>query len=184
MNAGQSGVNKAPPVGLDSSKMRPLPGAEEIAARNKPLTASGPLDSEPAVQAATSPPPQEKEGILNAAKEVSKHHPSLDHLSAPASRIQSGTATPQPEVAVEESTKASEEGVGEAAPKRYHRGSEIKEVPNEEIKKVESGSALHEEDDEEESTAKAVEGLQVGEGKDTQKQEAKEPEDAAKSVED
>ena len=169
---------------LDGTNRIALPGAAEIAERNKAMSTSPPAaeNKTPAAEHVTTAP-ADKEESINAAKEISKHHPSLDHLSAPASRIHSGTATPQPEAATAAaavtaapaptaaaSLPSAKDVVAQAAP-RQHRGSEVKEVPLDEIKRIEDENALQEEDDEDE----------VPKGEKTQEQEAKEPEDAGKS---
>lgn len=155
--------------------MRALPGAAEIAARNKAQAST--IDSPPKVETMSSAP-DEKEESIDTAKAVPKHLSSIDHLSAPASRLQSGTATPA-EPATEEATETTASATG------THGGSEIKEIPAEEVKKVESETDVPDEDeDEDESAAKGVEGLQVGEGTKVQEQSAEEGEDAGKSVED
>ena len=181
-NVAQQGVNKAPAPILDKSKFRPLPGAAEIAVKKKPQPASNPVDETPKAETMTSAP-AEKEEIINAAKEISKHHPALDHLSAPASRIHSGTVTPQPEPEPAAAAGPSD-GVGGEAGEKQHRGSEIKEVPQDEVKKVESETTLHEEDEEEGDPAKGLEDLKVGDEAKTQEQDAKEGENAGKSVQD
>lgn len=142
-------VNKAPQPGLDESKYRALPGAAEIAARNKPTPEQ--QEGKSVVDDENAPPkaaesmtsaPAEKEESINAAKKLlgaqqQTSGSGVDHLSAPASALQSGTATPDPEPA---------ETLGDAPPEETltHRGSEVKDVPTDEIKKVESETALAE----------------------------------------
>ena len=154
-------VSKAPPALVDASKMRPLPGAAEIAARNsKPQEESRPsvIDDPPKPETMDSAP-VDKEKSINAAKAMLKaDHPSIDHLSAPASRIQSGTATPANEADATEDKAEATGGVENQAPT--------------------AGAS------ETEGWAKKVEGLQVGDGVCIQTQDAKEPEAAGKSVED
>jgi hypothetical protein len=173
-------LSKSPDL-LDGTNRIALPGAAEIAERNKLKSSSPPAAQKaPAVEHITTAP-ADKEVSINAAKEISKHHPSLDHLSAPASRIHSGTATPQPESAAVAAAAtaaapapgplpSAKEVVAAAAP-RQHRGSEVKEVPLDEIKRIEDENALAEEDEDGEEGAEK-----------TQEQQAKEPEDAGKSV--
>lgn len=172
---------------VDESSRIALPGAAEIAARGNPRSPSI-LAADNALQKIRSDPSEaessEKAEPLNAAKEVSKSHPSLDHLSAPASRIQSGTASPQSEPAA-----VPVEDVSDPipTPARTHRGSEVKDAPPEEIKKLESASALQEDpiaEDAADVTAKHVSHLTFKEPAETQEQHAKEPSDAAKSVAD
>ena len=163
---------------VDESSRVALPGAWEMAERNK---MKSPLSEAPAVESITSAP-AEKEQSINAAKEISKHHPSLDHLSAPGSRIQSGTATPaKTEPAADASEPANEmlpEGASVMTAERRHRGSEVREVPLDQIKKWEDEMSLKEEEGEE-----GEEG-EEDDAEKTQKQDAKEPGDAPKSVGD
>lgn len=169
---------------VDESSRIALPGAAEIAARGNPRSPSILAADNAGLQKVTSTPSEtsEKAEPLNAAKEVSKSHPSLDHLSAPASRIQSGQASPQSEPAA-----APVEGVGVPTAARTHRGSEVKDAPLDEIRKLESENALQEDpiaEDAADVTAKHVSHLTFQEPEETQDQEAKEPTDAAKSVAD
>ena len=145
-------VGKAPTPLVDESKIRPLPsGAETTAPTSKPESSST-IDDPPKVETIDSAP-ADKEKSINAAKEALKaHHPAIDHLSAPASRIHSGTATP-----AEQDAKAET---------------------------VAGTNTEKTEDSEGKDVAKGVEDLQVGEGTKTQEQEAKEPEESGKSVED
>ena len=175
------GISKAPAPLVDRSKIVPLPGAAEMAARNKPEPPSDPLD-EPLKAETMSSAPAEKQESINAAKEIIKDHPALDHLSAPASAIQSGTATPQPEPEVAPSEGV---GTGRSSMERRHRGSEVFEAPLDEIRKIESENALKEEDeDEDENASKVVDSSTAAEGEKTQEQDAKEAGDASKSVGD
>lgn len=171
--AGISGINKAPRPILDESKMRPLPGAAEIATRSTPCVTSPPLDVPPAVAATSSAPVEKEKGMNPAKKLLQDDHPSLDHLSAPPSAMQSGTTTPHPEPA-----SVSPAESGSIQPQQSHRGSEVKDAGAEEIKQVESKNALHEEDGESDV------GAVSKETQSTQEQEAKEPDDASKSVGD
>lgn len=166
----------APPVGnappeTQKSRGIPLPGAEEIAARNQ---AASPSTLDALNPETLTSSPQDKKDSIEKAKEVSKHHPSLDHLSAPASRIQSGTATP-----------AQTEQEQEPAPdSKQHRGSDVVQASAEEIMQVESKNALKEEEGETDAATKGVEDMKVGDGGLPQEQAAKEPALAATSVED
>ena len=169
------GVSKGPKPGVDESKMRPVPGASEVAAQYKPAVPSSLAASENAQPETDTSAPNEKLQSINLAKRLALDEKDLDHLSAPPSQIHSGTASPAPELA---------EGIGSDSAAKSHRGSEVTEAPPEEIKKVESETAIPEAEDEGESTAKDVQGEQVGEGKTVQEQSAKEPDDATKSVED
>jgi hypothetical protein len=178
-----------------------LPGAAEIAAKAKAKTSTSTSTSTAATTStSTSEPidaPPKAVDSINVAKEIAKQHPSIDHLSAPASRIQSGTATPAPEAeptkkastsaAAAESTpstaaatKKEEEPVKEAATKE-EPAEQAKQPSMEEV----TPAAKKDDDDAEtETAAKGVEGVHVGEGAETQKQDAKEGEDAGKSLED
>ena len=167
---------------VDESSRVALPGAAEVAERSAskspPILAKDP----PAIESITSASAN-KEKTINAAKEIAAHHPSLDHLSAPASRIQSGHATPQTEPA------SGADIVAQATQGRTHRGSEVKEAPIEEIRKLESESALQEDPGEdaeeaEDDAAKRVSHLRFEEPVKTQEQPSKEPADASRSVED
>ena len=186
---GTAAVNKAPQPILDPSKIRPLPGAAEIAAKNKQQHSS-PIDEPPKPETMSSAP-AEKGQSINAAKEITKHHPSEDHLSAPASAIPSGTASPQPEpeapaAAAAQSSEEMRRTSSTTSSEKRHRGSEVIEAPVDEIKRIESESALKEEDEDGEET-KATEDLsnvKLSGGEDVAEQEAKKAEDAAKSVED
>jgi hypothetical protein len=86
-----------------------LPGAAEIAARNNPLPKSSPDDA--AKPETMTSAPAEKEKSIKAAEAV-KAESKYDHLSAPASAIVSGTATPaekgEEEKEKEESTPAAD----------------------------------------------------------------------------
>jgi len=169
------GINKNPQPGSESSKAKPKAGAAnaEIAQRSTAQSSSGsnPIDEPLKAETMTSAP-ADKEQSISEAKAVHKNHPNLDHLSAPASAIQSGTATPAPEL------------VGESGATATHRGSEVKDLPADEIKEVENATALREEDGEEDSAMKGVQAMQLGEGTKVQEQSAADGEDAGKSVED
>lgn len=91
-SGGTAKISPAKPL-VDESKMRALPGAAEIAARNNPLPKSSPED---AVKPETmGSAPAEKEKTINAAKAAMGTESSkVDHMSAPPSAIQSGTQTP------------------------------------------------------------------------------------------
>jgi hypothetical protein len=85
-----------------------LPGAAEIAARNNPLPKSSPEDA--AKPETMTSAPAEKEKSIRAAEAI-KAESKYDHLSAPASAIVSGTATPAEkgeEKKEEESTPAAD----------------------------------------------------------------------------
>ena len=164
---------------VDESSRVALPGAAEIAAMNK-LKAASKAKSDVAGVEKTSPvPPGEEEKSVDAVKEASMQHPSLDHLSAPSSRIQSGTATPQTDT-----VSGPPDGVGEPAGARTHRGSEIIEAPLEEIKRIEDEHALQE-DPEEESEVEATKRMRTVSFEDTETVQSEEATDgAAKSVDD
>jgi hypothetical protein len=183
--------------------MRPLPGAAEIAARNKPQATSNPSEESPAEETTSIAPVEKEAASINPAKALLKDdHPGLDHLSAPPSAMQSGTTSPQPEAAETEATAtesaiddakttSSTEGVATEAPPRrgsMHRGSEVHEASVEEIRKIEKENALKEEDEEDDDdaagTATKVESLEVGDAEKVQEQSPKEAGDATKSVQD
>ncbi|TKA65679.1 hypothetical protein B0A55_09758 [Friedmanniomyces simplex] len=173
------GVSKAPAPGVDQSKTRPLPGAAASNSKpenNDPTTASV-IDDPPKLETMDSGP-AEKEKSINAAKEALKaQHPAIDHLSAPASRIHSGSATPaqqaEPKAEAPSVSQEAEEGEGQG-------GADVEG-------KEEAGDVVGSTEGEDEQTAaKGVEGLDIGsgEGTKTQEQSAKEGGDAGVSVED
>ena len=216
-------TNKAPQPGVDESKFRALPGAAEIAARNKPAPASAAATSPeqkegksvvdenapPTAAESMTSAPQEKEESINAAKKILGEEGGgrrgVEHLSAPPSAMQSGTATPA-EPAEKENVEENEGGLGVPGgdegdeEKQTHRGSEVKEAPKEEVKKVESENSLVEAAEEADEgkdvavameegkgTTAAVEASGGGEGKvaeEVKEQSAKEGGDAGKSVGD
>lgn len=194
-----------PPAAAAPAPQQPiaLPGASEIAARNNPLPKSSP-ENAAKPESMTSAPAEKEKSIATATD--SKY----DHLSAPASAIVSGTATPaekkeeepqkEPASAEEKPSKydhlsvpasAVQSGTATPAEPVAVRTEAEEEKPNtsEEVKKVEGKTAVSEEEtaastEDVESATKGVEGMQVGEGKTVGQQEAKKPEDAVKSVED
>lgn len=150
---------------LDKSNMIALPGAAEIADRNKAKSTSPPIDG-PSKAETMSSSPEEKQQSINFAKEkIAKEHPAVDHLSAPASAVQSGTATPEPEEEPAAAAAAApiEPIIARPLSERKHRGSDVVDAPPEEIKRIESESALHEEDEEDETAevTKAVESTEL-----------------------
>lgn len=168
----------------DSSSRIALPGAAEIAARSKsmslPNKATEPPGDAPSLEKIASEP-AENVAIVSSAEIVSKDHPSLDHLSAPASAIQSGSATPRDGTA-----EGSAEAVDVPAATTKHRGSEVIEAPPEEIREVESASALTE-DPAEDTTERATTGvssLTFQEPVKPQEQDAKAADDATETVAD
>lgn len=155
------GISTSPNPLIDESKMRPLPGAAEIAAKNKAQPTSNPIDEPPAPETISSAPAAKEESI-DAAKEV--------------------TAEPAAEPAV-----APSEEVRERLSERRHRGSEVFDAPLDEIRRIENENALREEDEDEEEVTTATSGIasvKFNEGEKVQEQDAKEPADASKSVED
>lgn len=175
---GQTGVNIAPPLSVNptatggttkvtqppatAASKNPqvaLPGAAEIAAKNKPQAAgsAGVLDEPPKAETMTSAPAEKDQSV----KDSKSAH--VAHLSAPASAIPSGTATP--------AEPAHEKSKHEA-----HLSVPASAIPSGVATPAESGDAG--------SAAEAVEGTQVGDGKTVQEQDAKAGGDAAKSVED
>ena len=181
-------VKKAPQPVFDKTKAVALPGAEEMAARNKEKSAAATADAKtptPSSLEAINPEtltssPDEKKQSIEKAKDVAEEEKKKDDPVAATT-----------ESATESTTADSKDG--ETAPessdsvsaKEKHRGSDIIEAPKEEIKKVESETSLQEED-EESATAvsKGVADLTVGEDQKTQEQSAKEPEAASASVQD
>lgn len=83
-------VNKAPQQMAGSSKGIALPGAAEIAALNKKPTTTGQTADASKTVSSAAP----STASVKFKDELKKSQPAVDHLSAPASRIQSGTATP------------------------------------------------------------------------------------------
>ncbi|KAK3071462.1 hypothetical protein LTR53_008579 [Teratosphaeriaceae sp. CCFEE 6253] len=164
------GVSKGPQPGVDESKMRPMPGAVEIAARSSKPDSSAEAsvtDAPPNVETMASAPEDKKKSI-NAAKEALKgQHPSIEHLSAPASRIHSGSATP---------AQQAEPDTAETDTTESKVGTDSKDDGG--------GIVGATEVVDRETAAKGVEALQIGEGTKTQEQGAKEVEQAGTSVED
>lgn len=70
-----------------------LPGAAEIAARNNPLPKSSPEDAVKP-ETMTSAPAEKEKSIAAATAAAKTEDKKYDHLSAPASALASGTATP------------------------------------------------------------------------------------------
>nr|OQO31206.1 hypothetical protein B0A51_01585 [Rachicladosporium sp. CCFEE 5018] len=181
-----------PRPGIDDSKMRPLPGAAEIKARNAPK-------AEPATEAETKPAsdenakpetsgaaPAEKEQSINPAKALlgEQSNAKYDHLSAPASAMQSGNATP---AAAKEDAEECDDATEEASEGKESKTAAESDVSETKVASLPAKNADdedEEEEDEEESAAKGVQDLQLGEGKKANEQAAKEPEDAGTSVED
>jgi hypothetical protein len=211
-----------------------LPGAAEIAARNNPLPKSSPDDA--AKPESMTSAPAEKEKSIKAAEAVKAEKgeeeekkgedkeekaettPATDkstheeHLSVPASALQSGTATPASESS-ESSTEERKTGDSKTAvppqassSAATQAGSDVKDAavestPNaekvdnvEHAEEVKKPAAFRESFIKESSTsssstsiaslAERVQAMQVGEGKNVGEQEAGKAEDAVKSVED
>ncbi|KAK5127193.1 hypothetical protein LTR85_008555 [Meristemomyces frigidus] len=195
------GINKAIPPLVDKSKMRPLPGAAEIAAKNEPQAASSLVDEPPKVETMSSAP-ADKEQSISEAKEVAMSHPAIEHSSAPPSALHSDTVTPTAESAVEApatgqaaGAAATESGGEEAKDASTATAkAENKTIPESDESEEDDDDDDDEEDEEDDddddddndddSAAKAVQGLQVGEGTKVQEQKAAEGEEAGKSVED
>ncbi|KAM0714941.1 hypothetical protein Q7P37_009406 [Cladosporium fusiforme] len=223
--AGSAKVTPAPAPSAAVPAPIALPGAAEIAARNNPLPKSSPENAAKPETMASAPAEKEKSiAAATATATATAADSKYDHLSAPASAIVSGTATPtekteeKTEEKKEDEPKKEEENTpsdkedtskydhlsvpasaipsGTATPAEpaaaeeekpsTHLGSDVADAPSEDVKKVESKTALSEEATAEDvgSVAKGMEGLQVGEGKNVGEQEAKKAEDAVKSVED
>ncbi|KAK5711910.1 hypothetical protein LTR15_012256 [Elasticomyces elasticus] len=155
-----STVKKGPTPGVDESKMRPLANVSNDSA----TAPTSVIDEKPKAETMDSAP-VDKQQSINVAKEALKaQHPSIDHLSAPASRIHSGTATPAQQTDPTTTTGAKEE--------------DSEDVKTE--SKLESQDPTPASGD----SVKGVEGLEIGEGTKTQEQSAAEGTDAGKSVED
>ncbi|OQO04330.1 hypothetical protein B0A48_10941 [Cryoendolithus antarcticus] len=181
-----------PRPGIDDSKMRPLPGAAEIKARNTPKPDATPVaetksvSDENAKPKTTDSEPAEKEPSVNPAKALlgDQSDSKYDHLSAPASAMQSGSATP---AVAKEDAEESEDATEKASEGKESKTAVEPDVSETKMAPLSAKNADdedEEEEDEEESTAKGVQDLQLGEGKTANKQAAKEPEDAGTSVED
>ncbi|KAF2716363.1 hypothetical protein K431DRAFT_235531 [Polychaeton citri CBS 116435] len=160
-----------------------LPGAAEIAARNKPAATSSstPAASTTSGSEATKPEPStsvpsEKPRAVKIAGEPSRE----EHLSAPPSALQSGTATPAEPAA--DAKLATLSSIPKSV-KAEHQGSELHEAPQHVVKEVEKDTSTSEEP-EIKSVTKGVEELQVGSGATTQDQKAKDASVAGESVED
>jgi hypothetical protein len=153
--------------------------------------------------------PAEKEKSINAATATAGS--KIDHLSAPASAVASGTATPA-EKKDEEDTTAAKASVdhlsapasaiasGTATPAEKEEKSALavsdtkSQSPAKDIEKTEEETKIAEESFKESppqrvysdlaSIISSVEGLQVGDGAKVGEQEAGKAEDATKSVED
>lgn len=219
----QPPLNKAPKPGVDPSKFRALPGAAEIAERNKAKSQPTPEQKEgksvvdenvpPGAAAETmTSAPVEKEESINAAKKLLGEVRSTrrdEHLSAPVSALQSGTATPEVQVedeGVEKAEGETEKGTDVGSEVEGAKAAETKAAPGEEVEKVGSDGAVPEDEEHgeastpekkagdpetEKSTTPAVttsvETSDGGEGKaaeEIKEQSAKAPEDAGKSVGD
>ncbi|KAK4957316.1 hypothetical protein LTR10_005278 [Elasticomyces elasticus] len=153
-------VKKGPTPGVDESKMRPLANVSNDSA----TAPTSVIDEKPKVETMDSAP-VDKQQSINVAKEALKaQHPSIDHLSAPASRIHSGTATPARQTEPTTTTGAKEQD------------SEVVKTES----KLESQDPTPALGD----SVKGVEGLEIGEGTKAQEQSAAEGTDAGKSVED
>ncbi|KAK4636768.1 uncharacterized protein CLAFUR5_00851 [Fulvia fulva] len=209
-------VNKAPQPTFDKTKAIALPGAAEIAERNKAKAEAAKAEAakSPSQLEAINPetlassPEDKKEQHMEKAKDIGKSHPNLDHLSAPASRIQSGTATPaqqegmsegvlpltQATKATEKSedsktvedTKNDEEQSKPAAEKKADEGLKVhfekKKKPADEVKKDEPQDVKTEA-----IATKGVEELKLDQKEDMpkpQEEAAKQEDNVGKSVED
>lgn len=132
----------SPPPAVSRAQGIALPGAAEIAARKaKSTTPLQAVNVETRAAGTTEPKPE-----ADKSKESSAAHPAIDHLSAPASRIQSGTVTP---VVSEEKKEPAEispaqEPADAAAATEKHRGSDVVEASVEDIKKIESENSITE----------------------------------------
>lgn len=199
----------APKAAPEKQQPVALPGAAEIAARNNPLPKSSPDDAVKP-ETMTSAPAEKEKSIAAATTATKAEDKKYDHLSAPASAVASGTAAPaekekenkkeeaEKKEAKKEESSEEESPAGSIGKSKYehlsvpasamHSGNAspvesememenaFKETPTkEEAEKVFPDIA---------SVAAGVQDLQLGEGKNAHKQEAKKAEDAVKSVED
>lgn len=167
----------AQPV-FDKSKAVALPGAAEIAARNKAKVEAAKTEPQ-------TSPVEEKKSSDVTTQNVTNTHRAQDHLSAPASRTQSGSATP-----------AQTEETSTVEGKEQHSGSQVLIADIEGVRKIENSFSLQEEPNQDEAEDQGKEELTAEKGiselkvndddyeKPTQEQDAKEPEDAGKSVAD
>ena len=129
----------APKAPADKQAPIALPGAAEIAARNNPLPKSSPDD---AVKPETmTSAPAEKEKSIAAATTAAKTESKFDHLSAPASAIASGTATPAENEPVKEDAKKDEK----KEVKEDEKTEEKKDGKEEETKEEEKEQSSEEE---------------------------------------
>ncbi|KAK3675547.1 hypothetical protein LTR78_004631 [Recurvomyces mirabilis] len=162
-----TGVKKSPAPVLDDSKQRPipipLPAAAEMAARNSKTVPTSTPASEPAA----------KDGVMKSQQ----GHRNIEHLSAPASRLHSGTATP----AEAEGEREEEEEV-KGAKTGAETGAETTTATSE--SKDSKVTVKPVEEETKEMTSKSVEPVQSHEAEKTQQQSAKDGEEATKSVED
>jgi hypothetical protein len=137
--------------------------------------------------------PAEKEKSINAAAAVASGS-KIDHLSAPASAVASGTATPA-EKKDEEGTTAEKAKFDHlSAPASAFASGTSTPAEKADDKKTEEETKIAEESfkesppqkiyDDLASVISSVEGLQIGDGAKVGEQEAKKAEDAVKSVED
>ena len=204
----------APKAAPEKQQPVALPGAAEIAARNNPLPKSSPEDAVKPETMTSAPAEKEKSiaaasaAATTAAKAEDKKY---DHLSAPASAIASGTATPaekekenKKEEAEKKDVKKEESSGEESSPaasigkSRYEHlsvpaSAMHSSTPSPVESEMEMENAFKETPTKEEaekvfpdiaSVAAGVQDLQLGEGKTVHKQEARKAEDAVKSVED
>ncbi|CAK1354428.1 hypotheticalsprotein [Cercospora beticola] len=137
----------SPPPAVSRAQGIALPGAAEIAARKaKSTTPLQAVNVETRAAGTTEPAPE-----ADKSKETPAAHPAIDHLSAPASRIQSGTATPVVSGENKEPAEHSpaQEPADAAAATEKHRGSDVVEASVEDIKKIESENSITESKEEE-----------------------------------
>ncbi|KAK1059966.1 hypothetical protein LTR33_013021 [Friedmanniomyces endolithicus] len=171
-------VSKGPTPGVDESKIRPLHGADESTDKSMSDNAgtTSVIDEPPKPETMESSSADKEESISAAKQALKAQHPSIDHLSAPASRIHSGSATPAQQV--EPATLSKTSGEAEEDKDEKKAGGEGK---------VEAGEAAGSTEAVDEKTASTgVQALQLGseEGTRTQEQSAIEGGDAGQSVED
>jgi len=202
----------APKAAPEKQQPVALPGAAEIAARNNPLPKSSPEDAVKPETMTSAPAEKEKSiaaATAAATTAVKAEDKKYDHLSAPASAVASGTATPaekekenkeaeKKEIKKEESSGDESSPAASIGKSRYEHlsvpaSAMHSSTPSPVESEMEMENAFKETPTKEEaekvfpdiaSVAAGVQDLQLGEGKAVQKQEAKEAEDAVKSVED
>ncbi|KAF2210851.1 hypothetical protein CERZMDRAFT_91066 [Cercospora zeae-maydis SCOH1-5] len=137
-----SASKPSPPPAVGKAQAIALPGAAEIAARKtKSTTPPEAVNVETRAAATVEPTPE-----AGKSKVTPPSDPAIDHLSAPASRIQSGTATPVGGEKEKETGASSpaEAPADTAAATEKHRGSDVVQASVDDIKKIESENTITE----------------------------------------